>query len=226
MKTINYFPVSTNNFNAIKSLDIRMKYGWAGYGIYFALLQKIASEEVRAFALNEIPALAYELHCEVSELTAIIQNYFIIDDTIFFSPEMNEWLIYYDLKYARQSEGGKTTANQLTPEERKLKAKRAINIRWNQNKPVTIESDIKPIIQSEEKNESTSNSDIKPIIQSEEKNESTSNSDIKPIIQSEEKNESTSNSDIKPIIQSEEKNESTSNSDKIQRIATDDKLYF
>lgn len=136
MKKAIYFPVTTNNYATPKSLDIRMNFGWGGYGIYFALLQKLAATKSRTFKISEANALAFDLHCTQAELMPIIRNYFDLDDTIFCSQELNEWLSYYDEKYNKASEGGKKAAAGMTPEELSERGKKAIKTRWEkaQNK--------------------------------------------------------------------------------------------
>lgn len=125
MKTAIYFPVTTNNYTTPKSLDIRMNYGWSGYGIYFALLQKLAATESRAFRIDDANTLAFDLHCTIAELTPIINNYFESDGEIFYSEDLTEWLGYYDDKYNKASEGGKKAAAGMTPEQRKDRARKA-----------------------------------------------------------------------------------------------------
>jgi hypothetical protein len=133
MSTANWIELSTHHYQTPKSLKIIMRFGWEGYGIYLALLQKLASTDNRAFALNEMPALAFEMHCTTELLTLIINNYFETDELIFWSDEVIEMLTKYDESYIKHSEGGKKSANQLTPEERKTKARKAINTRWQKD---------------------------------------------------------------------------------------------
>jgi hypothetical protein len=125
MRVAIYFPLPTSHYNLPLSLEIRMKHNLIGYAIYMILLQKIAAIENRAFTLAEIPQLAFELRCEESLLKEIIDNYFVKDDIIFWSNEVNESLKYFDLKFHAQSDGGKTTQSMLTDEERREKARKA-----------------------------------------------------------------------------------------------------
>jgi hypothetical protein len=131
MKTANYYPLSTSNYNSPKSLNIRKRFGWLGYGLYHSIMQKLAASEERAMSLSTIEDIAFEFQCDIEEIKPIIINYFDSDDKIFWSDELNEKLSFFDDKYSQQSAGGKTTASQMTAEERKEKARKAINTRWS-----------------------------------------------------------------------------------------------
>jgi uncharacterized protein YdaU (DUF1376 family) len=124
MKAV-YFPITTNNYSTTKSCNIRMEYGWSGYGIYFAILQKLASTETRSYKLSELKALAFDLHLTLVEIQPIIEKYFESDGQTFHSDDLNEWLSYYDTKYQKHSEGGKKSAENMTPEQRLARSQKA-----------------------------------------------------------------------------------------------------
>jgi hypothetical protein len=112
-----------------------MNYGWAGYGIYFALLQKLASTESRRLEFNRINEICFDLHCTKEELLPIIDNFFSkMDGMYFFSDELNEWLKYYDDKYTKLSDAGKKSQANKTPDQRSADAKKAVETRWNKAK--------------------------------------------------------------------------------------------
>lgn len=130
IKAASYFPVRTNNYSTTKSAEIRMEFGYAGYGIYFALLQILASTPTRTLELNKLRATAYNMHCDEKELSTIVHNYFDVEGDIFYSQELNESLEWFDEKYNKQSAGGKKTQSQLTPEQRSEKGRMASAARW------------------------------------------------------------------------------------------------
>lgn len=123
IKTANYFPVLTNNYNSTLALEIRMNYGWEGYGIYFAILQKLASEESRSIELKLIKAVAFDFHCNITEIQPIVEGYFTSVDGYFWSEELNKSLSWYDEKYNKNSCGGKKTQSKFTPEEKSANGK-------------------------------------------------------------------------------------------------------
>jgi len=147
MKQFNYFPVQKDNYTTTRSLSIRMNYGWQGYGIYFALLQKLASTEHRRLEFSKVNEICFDLHCTKDELQPIIDNYMTVDDKYFFSEELDDWMKYYDDKYNKMSEAGKKAQASKTPEQRKADAKKAADTRWDKGKKASdnaeVESDTK-----------------------------------------------------------------------------------
>lgn len=134
MSTPNWIELSTHHYQTTKSLNIRRRFGSQGYGIYLMLLQKIASEENRSLPLTNKPDIAFEFQCEEKIISDIINNYFDADDLVFWSDELNNELMKkYDENYIKHSEGGKITANQLTPQERIEKGRKAANARWHKD---------------------------------------------------------------------------------------------
>ena len=130
-KTAVYLPIQSNHSQNEQSLQIKMDYGYAGYGIYIELLQRLTASPARTLAIAGVKALAYAMHISLAELQPILDNFLTIEGDVFFSKELNESMIYFDEKYNKDSAGGKKTASLLTPEERSIKAKNASNIRWN-----------------------------------------------------------------------------------------------
>jgi hypothetical protein len=133
MKTAVYFPVSTTHYSSTLSLNIRRTKGWQGYGQYIAILQMLANSKTRKLQLSEVPDIAFNLHISEEEVLTIINSYFIVDGNEFGSAELEEALSYFDAKYNAASEAGKKSAAMLTPEQRKEKAKKAIETRWNKS---------------------------------------------------------------------------------------------
>jgi hypothetical protein len=133
MSTAKWIELKTNHYQTPKSIKIIMRFGWEGYGLYMALLQKLAQEENRAFALIEMPALAFELHCTTELLKLIINNYFDTDELIFWSDELNDLMVKYDESFIKFSEMGKKSAANMTPEQRKERARKGAGGKWHKN---------------------------------------------------------------------------------------------
>lgn len=129
----NYFPVDRDDYTSIKSSDIIMNYGYEGYGIYFTMLQKLASTEARHIELSKIKILAYNMRVDEKLLRDIIHQYFDVEGDVFLSKALNSSLGYYDAKYEKNSEGGKKAAANMTPEQRQERARKAAEARYNKS---------------------------------------------------------------------------------------------
>ena len=124
MKKAIYFPMNTAHYSSVKSLNIRMKYDFAGYAIYVMCLQKLAEANNRTLPLTEIPALAFDFRCSKDLLEGVVETGFDSDDLNFFSTELNESLGWYDAKYNATSSGGKAAQSKLSPEEKSERGKK------------------------------------------------------------------------------------------------------
>ena len=141
-KSAVYLPIQSNHAQSETSLQIKMNYGYAGYGIYFELLQRLTAEPTRTLSIDNLKALAYGMHITLNELQPIVTDFFTTKDNIFYSEYLNESLIYFDEKYNKDSNAGKKSASLLTPEQRVEKAKKAIATRWNKDEKQVNDIDI------------------------------------------------------------------------------------
>lgn len=129
-----YFPISTTHYHSTLSLNIIRTKGWAGYGQYLAIMQMLANTPERKLSIESIPEIAFNLHITDEEAKTIIDAYYSLDDDgNFYSPELNEGLSFFDDKYNKASSAGKKSAKNLSPEERKERATKAANARWNKD---------------------------------------------------------------------------------------------
>ena len=82
-KIINsYFPHDSNARSDRKILKLRRIHGWAGYGIYFALIEILREQPDFKYPLSQISELEYELRESKEIITSIITNFglFNIDE--------------------------------------------------------------------------------------------------------------------------------------------------
>ena len=82
-KLINsYFPHDSNARSDRKILKLRRIHGWAGYGIYFALIEILREQPDFKYPLSQISELEYELRESKEIILSIITNFdlFIIDE--------------------------------------------------------------------------------------------------------------------------------------------------
>lgn len=102
-----YFKHDSNARNDEKLLAIRMNHGMEGYGVYWAIVEKL--RESKNYTLStDYPSIAWELHVCDEVVKSIVENYdlFIIEDSKFRSlrlcEDMKEW---DDKKEARRLAG-------------------------------------------------------------------------------------------------------------------------
>lgn len=130
-KTAEWFEHAKDFHSSPFGMALTMKYGNAGYGLYYKLFEKLTGEPERTLKADEdsILILAHLFVCrhndEIKLLKDIITAYFQTDGDFFWSDELNDLLARYDEKTIKQSEGGKTGAANMTPEARKERSKKA-----------------------------------------------------------------------------------------------------
>lgn len=108
MKQTFYFPHDYNASNDIKILFLRQQLGMEGYGIYWYIVENLASAKGK-LPLNITPILAMQMQVTEVKVMAVIQKFelFVIDEDKFFSKRLNDHL---DLRSVL-SEKGKIGAN-------------------------------------------------------------------------------------------------------------------
>ena len=66
-----YFPHDSNARNDIKLIKLRSKYGYEGYGVYFALIELLFSEDNK-LCVDDFETLAFGLQCESKKLKELM----------------------------------------------------------------------------------------------------------------------------------------------------------
>lgn len=69
-----YFSHDSNARNDEKVLQLRMKYGWHGYGLYWALIESLREASRYKLKIEFLSGLAFDLKVDVEELNTFI-NY-------------------------------------------------------------------------------------------------------------------------------------------------------
>lgn len=103
-----YFKHDSNARNDEKLLAVRRKYGMDGYGIYWAIIEKLREE--RDYKLTtEYSTIAWELHCDESVITSIINDFglFTIENNRFWSERLCEDMEEWNKHRTARSEAGK-----------------------------------------------------------------------------------------------------------------------
>lgn len=105
-----YFSHDANASQDPKMLKMRSRYGWEGYGWYWALVEMMRQEEEYCLRLDFIDAFAMHLQCDGNALISFINfcaevGLFVKNETVFFSNSLRRRMESVDEKRekARQS---------------------------------------------------------------------------------------------------------------------------
>lgn len=113
-----YFSHDSNARNSDKIMKVRMKLGAEGYGIFFMLIERLREEEGYKSTID-YDILAFDLRVEPEKVKQVVENYdlfkFTEDGKYFYSNSFNERMEMMDVR----------------AQQRKSKAKKAAEARWN-----------------------------------------------------------------------------------------------
>ena len=100
-----YFNHDSNARNDLKLITLRSVGGFEFYGIYFAVLELLFSEENK-ICTNQYDILAYGLQCDPDKLKAVIEDFdlFVIEDGCFYSRRLNNHIEEINLKSKKAKE--------------------------------------------------------------------------------------------------------------------------
>ena len=103
-----YFPHDSNARNDIKLIKLRAKYGYEGFGVYFALIELLFTEDNK-LCIDDYDTLAFGLNCNADILKDIILNFdlFIVDDNCFYSKRLTNTLDEINKRSLKASENAK-----------------------------------------------------------------------------------------------------------------------
>lgn len=124
-KDVTYFPHFHNARHDRKLKRLRLKHGWSGYGIYFALLEILRAETDLKFPMADIEILCDELNVSEDVIRSIIKDFdlFKSDKNHFHSPKLVEYLKPYFVMREQRRMAGKASAKsrqQSTTDQRSL----------------------------------------------------------------------------------------------------------
>jgi len=110
-----YFPHDSNARNDYKLIKVRAKYSWSGFGLYFALLELLFSENNK-LRVDDFETLAFGLQCDSEVLKDIIENFdlFVIEGDFFHSKRLSKTLDDICQKSLKASENAKKRWNNTT----------------------------------------------------------------------------------------------------------------
>ncbi|MDR2791693.1 MAG: DUF4373 domain-containing protein [Tannerellaceae bacterium] len=111
MKSNTYFPHDANARHDEKILALRVRYGMEGYGVYFAILERLRESSDLSHA-NDYNLIAFELHVDASVVKAVVENFGLFSFTDdngkrFYSESMLRRMGEIERIRALRSEAGK-----------------------------------------------------------------------------------------------------------------------
>jgi hypothetical protein len=134
-----YFSHDANARNDIKISALRQDYGWAGYGIYFGLIEVLREQSDNRLKVSSISRLAFQLNADTDLLQAVIHNYelFVLDGDFFYSARLCRSVDEYNAKKIRYQEagrkGGEASVKHRLSNAQALKERKVNKIKGNEN---------------------------------------------------------------------------------------------
>lgn len=122
-----YFPHDSNARNDEKIIAVRMKYGIEGYGIYFAILEKLR-ESADYKCVKDYNNIAFDLRVDASKVKDIIENFGLFtcteDGSCIYSESFDNRMVPLDNLRGQRRAAGINSAKkrrELTTVQRPLK---------------------------------------------------------------------------------------------------------
>lgn len=110
MATTQYFPHYSNARNDEKILSLRMKYGMEGYGIYFAILERLLDSTDYRLSTN-YSLIAFDFRVDTGKIKSIVEDFdlfeFTDDMKWFYSIRFVEHMNYKDDISKKRAEAGR-----------------------------------------------------------------------------------------------------------------------
>lgn len=108
-----YFSHDSNARNDDKVLKVRMTYGMEGYGIYFAIIERLR-EEQDYIGKRDYNVLGFDFHVDAAKVKDIVENFGLFSFTdngeCFYSESLNDRMAHMDNSKAMRSQAGRKGA--------------------------------------------------------------------------------------------------------------------
>ena len=106
-----YFSHDVNARHDEKLIALRMKYNWLGYGLYWAIIEKLCDSGMYYKLNKDYNLLAYDLRADASTIKSIIEDFglfvFTDDGKYLYSESLLKRMEIKDDKIKKLSEAGK-----------------------------------------------------------------------------------------------------------------------
>lgn len=132
-----YFTHDSNAFSDPKILKVKRIYGVEGYGIFFALLEKLSASNAYRINIKNIEDIAYDMRIDKEKLQDIIANYDLFKQetdgsgTYFYSQSHRLKMQYKDDRADQKRKAALARLAKLTPEELSAQNTKAARARWD-----------------------------------------------------------------------------------------------
>lgn len=110
-----YFSHDSNAQHDEKIIKLRQKHGWEGYGVYWALIERL--RETDAFALrSHYDSIAFDMQTHSTLIKSIVESFdlFVVENGFFYSKSLKERMKY--------------------KVEKSEKARKSAQVRWDKEK--------------------------------------------------------------------------------------------
>lgn len=106
-----YFKHDSNARTDEKLTEVRMNHGWEGYGLYWAIVEKLRESSEYKMTCN-YKVIAFDLQTQPEIIRAIVEDYglFEIEENWFWSSRLCEDLGHWNDIKAKRSAAGKASA--------------------------------------------------------------------------------------------------------------------
>ena len=107
-----YFSHDTNARNDVKILMLRQKFGWEGYGLFWALIEAMAESSEYQLDNTVITALSFSYNTDYNTLNSVIEycceiGLFKNENGIFWSNSLKNRMALKVVKFEQKSRAGK-----------------------------------------------------------------------------------------------------------------------
>lgn len=113
VKTTNYFPHDSNARHDEKIINLRMRHGAAGYGVYFMILERLR-EENGYMSAKDYNMIAFDLRVDAAMVKSVVEDFglfvFTGDGKYFYSDSFNRRMDVKDAQRKARSAAGKASA--------------------------------------------------------------------------------------------------------------------
>ena len=110
IKSTNYFSHDSNARNDAKLVNLRMKHGAAGYGVYFMILERMR-EEADYMSAKDYNMIAFDLRVDAAIVKSVVEDFglftFTNDGKCFYSESFTRRMGIKDTLRRQRSDGGK-----------------------------------------------------------------------------------------------------------------------
>ena len=99
----------------IRIIKLRATLGYEGYGIFWAVLELLFSEENK-ICTSQYDIIAFGLQCDTDKLRSVIEDFdlFVIEDGCFYSRRLNKHIEEINTKSVKAKENAKKRWNNAT----------------------------------------------------------------------------------------------------------------